>query len=82
VYGTAAPGNFGFMTALLARNVVRPRIIKERSVPVVLQIKHRDHLHSPTSSGEKETVTGRSVRTHTARDPTGIGCHSYHQWRS
>jgi hypothetical protein len=57
MYGTAAPGNSGFMTALPERNVVRPCIIKERSVPVVLQIKHRDLLHSPTSSVGNETMT-------------------------
>jgi len=54
----------GFMAPLLARNVVRPCIIKERSVPIVLQIKHRDLLHSPTSSVGNETVTRLSVRTY------------------
>ena len=54
----------GFMTALLARNVVRPCIIQERSVPIVLQIKPRDLLHSPTSSVGTEMVTGLSVGTY------------------
>jgi hypothetical protein len=48
----------GFMTALVARNVFRSCIIKERSVPMVLQIRHRDLLNSPTSSVGNETATG------------------------
>jgi hypothetical protein len=63
----------GFMTALLARNVVRPFIIMERSVPMVLQIKHSELLHSLTSSVGSQTVTGLTVRTHRARDPTVTG---------
>jgi hypothetical protein len=53
----------GFMTALLARNAVSSCIIRERSIPMVLQIKHRDLLQCPTSSVGNETVTGLSVRT-------------------
>jgi hypothetical protein len=61
------------MAALLARNVFRACIINERSVPMVLQIRHTDLVYSQTSSVGNDIATGLSILTHIACDSTGIG---------
>jgi hypothetical protein len=68
VYGTAAPGNFVWVyDGSSCKKCSQAMHNKGTVCSNGLQIKHRDLLHSPTSSVGNERVTGLSVRTHIRR---------------